>query len=77
MCCCRKSYQNFKQQDLQASDCSIKHVYIYELDEIVDKYNNTYHRTIIMKPDHVKQDTDTGYNLEHNDKYPKFKPLIV
>ena len=27
-----------------------KNVYIDKLDDIVNKYNNTYHRTIIMKP---------------------------
>ena len=27
-----------------------KNVYIDKLDEIVHKYNNTYHRTIKMKP---------------------------
>ena len=31
-----------------------KNVYIDKLDEIVKKYNNTYHRTIKMKPVHVK-----------------------
>ena len=28
-----------------------KNVYIDKLDDIVDEYNNTYHRTIKMKPD--------------------------
>ena len=27
-----------------------KNVYIDEVDDIVNKYNNTYHRTIKMKP---------------------------
>ena len=27
-----------------------KNVYINKLDDIVDEYNNTYHRTIKMKP---------------------------
>ena len=31
-----------------------KYVYIDELDDIVDKYNNTYHITIKMKPVDVK-----------------------
>ena len=31
-----------------------KNVYIDELDDIVDKYNNTYHITIKMKPVDVK-----------------------
>ena len=28
----------------------LKNVYIHKLDEIVNEYNNTYHRTIKMKP---------------------------
>ena len=31
-----------------------KNVYIDKLDDIVNEYNNTYHRTIKMKPVHVK-----------------------
>ena len=31
-----------------------KNVYIDKLDEIVNKYNNTYHRTIKLKPVDVK-----------------------
>ena len=31
-----------------------KNVYIDKLDDIVNKYNNTYHRTIKMKPIDVK-----------------------
>ena len=31
-----------------------KNVYIDKLDDIVDEYNNTYHRTIKMKPADVK-----------------------
>ena len=31
-----------------------KNIYIDELDDIVDKYHNTYHITIKMKPVHVK-----------------------
>ena len=27
-----------------------KNMYIVKLDDIVDEYNNTYHRTIKMKP---------------------------
>ena len=32
-------------------------VYIYKLDDIVNKYNNTYHSTIKMKPVDVKSNT--------------------
>ena len=31
----------------------LKNVYIDRLDDIVNKYNNTYHSTIKMKPVHV------------------------
>ena len=34
-----------------------KNVYIGQLDDIVNKCNNTYHRTIKMKPVDVKPST--------------------
>ena len=34
-----------------------KNVYIDKLDDIVNKYNNTYHRAVIMKPVEVKPST--------------------
>ena len=34
-----------------------KNVYIDKLDDIVNEYNNTYHRTIKMKPVDVKDIT--------------------
>ena len=42
-----------------------KNVYFDVLDDIVDKYNNTYHRTIKMKPKDVKSD----YFAEHDEEY--------
>ena len=50
-----------------------KNVYYDILDEIVDKYNNTYHRTIKMKPINVKNNSFAKYNEESNEKDPKFK----
>ena len=35
----------------------LKNVYINKLDDIVDEYNNIYHRTIKMKPVDVKGNT--------------------
>ena len=32
----------------------LQNVYIAKLDDIVDEYNNTYHRTFKMKPVDVK-----------------------
>ena len=50
-----------------------KNVYIDKLDNIVDEYNNTYHRTIKMKPIDVKDNTYIDFEKEVNDKDPKFK----
>ena len=50
-----------------------KHVYIDKLDDIVKKYNNTYHISIKMKPVDVKDNTYIGFKKEVNDKNRKFK----
>ena len=34
-----------------------KNVYIDKLDDVVNKYNNTYHRTIKTKPADAKRST--------------------
>ena len=39
-----------------------KNVYFDVLDDIVDKYNNTVHRTIKMKPIEVTDDYYAEYN---------------
>ena len=49
-----------------------KNVYIDKLDDIMDEYNNTYHRTIKMKPVDVKGNTYIDFEKEVNDKDPKF-----
>ena len=48
-------------------------MYIDKLDDIVNEYNNTYHRTIKMKPINVKDNTYIDFKNEVNDKDPKFK----
>ena len=50
-----------------------KNVYIDKLDHIVNEYNNTYHRTIKMKPVDVKDNTYIDFKKGVNDKDPKFK----
>ena len=50
-----------------------KNVYIYKLDDIVNECNNTYHRTIKVKPFDVKDNTYIDFKKEVNDKDPKFK----
>ena len=50
-----------------------KNVYFDVLDDIVNKYNNTVHRTIKMKPIDVTSDSYAEYNEDFNKKDPKFK----
>ena len=47
--------------------------YIDKLNAIVNKYSNTYHTTIKMKPIDVKDNTYINTNKEINYKDPKFK----
>ena len=49
-----------------------KNVYFDVLDDIVNKYNNTVHRTIKMKPIDVTSDSYVEYNEDSNEKDPKF-----
>ena len=50
-----------------------KNLYFDVLDHIVDKYNNTAHKTIKMKPVDVTDDSYAEYNEDFNKKDPKFK----
>ena len=43
------------------------------MDDIVNEYNNTYHRTIKMTPSEVKDNTYIDYIKECNNKDPKFR----
>ena len=50
-----------------------KDMNIDKLDDIANKYNNTYHRTIKLKPIDVKDNTYIDTDKEVNNKDPKFK----
>ena len=50
-----------------------KNVYINKLDDIVNEYNNAYHRIIKMKPVNVKDNTYIDFEKEVDNKDPKFK----
>ena len=50
-----------------------KSVYFDVLNDIVDKYNNTVHRTIKMKPIDVTDDSFVEYNEDSNKRNLKFK----
>ena len=48
-------------------------MYIDKLDDTVNEYNNTKHRTIKMKPFDVKDNTYIDFGKDVNDNDPKFK----
>ena len=50
-----------------------KNVYIDNLADIVNKYNNTYHSTIKMKPVDVKSSTYVDFNKQNDKEDPKFE----
>ena len=50
-----------------------KNVYINKLGDIVDEYNNTYHKTSKMKPIDVEDNTYIDFEKEVNNGDPKFK----
>ena len=50
-----------------------KNISFYVLNDIVNKYNNTVHRTIKMKPIDVTFDSYAEYNEDSNEKDSKFK----
>ena len=51
----------------------LKNVYFDVLDDVVNKYNNTVHRTIKMKPIDVTSDSYAEYNKDSNKKDSKLK----
>ena len=50
-----------------------KKLYIDKLNKIVNKYNNTYYRTIRIKRVHVNPNIYIDFNKENNKAGPKFK----
>ena len=47
-------------------------MHINKLDDIVNEFNNTYHRTIKMKPVDVESITYLNFDTQNNKNDPKF-----
>ena len=54
-----------------------KNMYIDKLDNIINKYDNIYHRTIKMRPVDVKSNTFINSSEEIYDKDPNLKSVIL
>ena len=50
-----------------------ENVYIHKLDDIVNKYEKTYHSTIKVKPVDVKSNAHIDFSKENNKENPKFE----
>ena len=56
------------------STCScFKKCLLHVLDDIVNKYNNTFQKSIEMKPIDIKSNSYGEYNVHSNEKKIKFK----
>ena len=51
----------------------LKNMYTDKLNDIINKYNNTYYRTIKMKLINVKSSASIGFKFENSDKDANFK----
>ena len=65
--------RTLKNKIYKCMTATSKNVYVDVLDDIVDEYNNTHHKTIEMKPVDVESDSFAEYNEKSNEKDPKFK----
>ena len=50
-----------------------KNVYFDVLNDSVDEYNNTHHKTVKMKPIAIKSDSFAVYDEKSHEKDPQFK----
>ena len=65
-----RTLKNKLYKHMTATD---KNVYYDVLDDVVNKYNNTKHSTIKMKPIDVKHNNKRVYIDEHSEKDSRFK----
>ena len=65
-----RTLKNELYKDMTATG---KNVYYDVLEDVVNKYNNTKHSTIKMKPIDVGDNNKRGYIYEHNEKDNRFK----
>ena len=73
ICIAERFIRTLKNEIYKYMTSLSKNVYIDRLDDIVKEYNNTYHKSIKMKPVDVKDNTHINFKKEVNDKNPKFK----
>ena len=65
--------RNLKNEIYKYMTSRLENMHIDKLDNIVNEYDNTYRRTIKMKPIDVKDNTYINIDKEVNDKKSQFK----
>ena len=68
-----KLIRNLKSKIFKHMTVVSQNVYFHVSDDIVNKYNNTVHRSIKIKPIDVTSDSYAEYNEDCNEKGPRFK----
>ena len=69
----KRFLRTLKNKIFKHMTAASKNVYFDFLDDIVDKYNNTVHRSIKAKPIDVTSDCYVEYNEDSNVTKPKIK----
>ena len=69
----RRFLRTLKNKTYKYMTSVSKNLYIDKLDDIVNKYNNTYDSTINVKPVDVKSNTYINSGKETNNADPKFE----
>ena len=65
--------RNLKRKIFKHMTAASKSIYFGVLDDIVNKYNYTVHRSCKMKPIDVTLDSYAEYSEDANKKYSKYK----
>ena len=68
-----KVIRTLKKKSYKCMTSISKNVFIDKLGDIVNKYKNTYHITIKIKPVDVKTSTYVDFDKKNNKGGPKFK----
>ena len=68
-----KLIRNLKSKIFKHMTVVSQNVYFHVSDDIVNKYNNTVHRSIKIKPIDVTSDSYAEYNEDCNEKGPRVK----
>ena len=69
----KRFIRTLKNKTFKQMRAVLKNVYFDVVDDIVNKYYNTVHTVIKIKPTEVTSDCYAEYNEDSNEKDPKFK----